>query len=74
MEQRYPYYIKWDKDIMVVLHIYGPRAISLPLCNHLYTESESLDMEMDIGSSYYNNSVIGKILLEQWSQKKMQLW
>ena len=29
---------------------------------------------MDIGRSHWNNGVSGKIMLEQWYQRKMQSW
>ena len=41
MGQRYPQYTIWEKNIIVILHIYGDRAIYLFFYNHQDTESES---------------------------------
>ena len=40
MEQQYPYSIELVKNIVVILHIYGARAISLLFHDHQHTESE----------------------------------
>ena len=29
---------------------------------------------MDMGRSHWDNGVSGKIMMEQWCQRKMQLW
>ena len=47
MGQQYPYPTRWVKNVLVVIHIYGARAILLLFCNHQDTESES--QAMDIG-------------------------
>ena len=46
MGQQYPYSIKWVKTVVVILHIYGARAIFLLFCNHQETESESREMKI----------------------------
>ena len=40
MVQQYPFPTRWEKNIVVVLHIFGARAISLLFCDHQDTESE----------------------------------
>ena len=34
MGQRYPYYTIWEKNTVVIIHIYGARAIFLLFCDH----------------------------------------
>ena len=47
---------------MVVLHIYGPKAISLLFCNHPDTESESWDMEIGVAGPILPKKYISKAL------------
>ena len=39
--QLYPYSTIWEKNVVVILHIYGEIAIFLLFCDHQDTESES---------------------------------
>ena len=48
MGQLYPYYTRWEKNIVVVICIYGARAIFLLLFDHQDTESEYSEIEMNI--------------------------
>ena len=47
MGQRYPYYRRWEKNIVVVIRIYGSLAIYLLFCDYQDTELEP--REMNIG-------------------------
>ena len=47
MGEQYPYYKRRDKNIVVVLHIYGTSAIFLLFCDHQDTEYESLEMDQN---------------------------
>ena len=40
MGKRYIHSTKWEKNVVVILHIYGDRAISLLCCDHQGTESK----------------------------------
>ena len=42
--QWYPYSIIWEQNIVVIIHIYGARAISLLFCDHQDTEYESCEI------------------------------
>ena len=44
MGQRYTYDTRWEKNIMVIIHIYGARAILLIFFVCQDTESESQEM------------------------------
>ena len=46
MGQRFLYSTRWVKIIVVFLHVYGPLAIFLLICDHQDTESESYRMEI----------------------------
>ena len=45
MGEQYPYYTRREKNIVVVLHIYGTLAIFLLFCDHQDTEYESREMK-----------------------------
>ena len=47
MGQRCPYSTKWVLKVVVILHIYGARAIFLLFCNNQDTESGSQEIEID---------------------------
>ena len=49
MGQRYPYPTRWGKQIVANIHIYGARAIFLPIYDNHDTESEL--REIKIGGS-----------------------
>ena len=40
---------------MLILHIYGARAIFLLFCNHQDTESESREMEIGVAGLIFTN-------------------
>ena len=44
MVQLYTYYTIWEKNIVVIIHIYGARAIFLLFYYHQDTESESQEV------------------------------
>ena len=46
MVQGYPYPTRWVGKIMIILHIYGPKANFLLFCDHQDTESESREIEI----------------------------
>ena len=46
MGQRYPYFTRWEKHIVVIIYIYWALAIFLLFYDHLDTESESCEMEI----------------------------
>ena len=48
MGKLYPYSTGWKKNIVVVLHIYGARPMSLIFFYHQDTESESCEMEIGV--------------------------
>ena len=47
---------------MAIIHIYGTIAISLQLCDHQDTESESCDKEMSTFQSMFTQKKISKDL------------
>ena len=49
--QRYPYYKKWEKHIVIILHIYGAIATFLLFCDHQDTELEKREMVIDVFQS-----------------------
>ena len=51
MAYQYTYYTRWEKNVVVILRIYGARAISLLFCNHQDTEPESQEMEIGAAGS-----------------------
>ena len=46
MGKQYTYSTGWENIIVVVIHIYEVRAISIPYSNHEDTESESGEIEI----------------------------
>ena len=62
MEQLYPYYTRWGGNILVFLHIFGTVAISLLLCDHQDTESESWGIEMSISQLIFTQKISHPIL------------
>ena len=46
MGQLYPYSTKWEKNIVVILHIYGAGDILLLFCNHQDTAYPSRETEI----------------------------
>ena len=61
-EQRYIYSTRWQKNIVVILHIYGARAILLLFCDHKDTESESREIGMSIYQTIFTHKTIPKAL------------
>ena len=39
MSQLYPYYTRWEGNVVLIIHIYGARAIFLLFCDRQDTES-----------------------------------
>ena len=58
MVQQYPYYTRWVKTIVGVLHIYEALAIFLLFCNHHHTESESREMEIGVSGPVFTHKYI----------------
>ena len=58
MVQQYPYYTRWVKTIVGVLHIYEALAIFLLFCNHQDTESESQEMEIGLAGPIFTPKII----------------
>ena len=52
MGQQYPYSTRWEQNIVAIIHIYWGRVISLLLCDHQETESESYEMEIGVAEKY----------------------
>ena len=48
MGQQYPYYRRWEQNIVAIIHICWGRVISLLFCDHQETESESCEMEIGV--------------------------
>ena len=46
--QQYPYSTRWENFFVVILHIYGDRAIFLIFCDHQDTESGLCEMDMGV--------------------------
>ena len=44
MVQRYPYFKRLEQNIVVIIHIYGDRAIFVLFCDQQDTESESYEI------------------------------
>ena len=57
MGQLYPYYAKWVKTIVAILHIYGARDVLLLFCDHQDTESELLEVEIGAAEIIYNRKI-----------------
>ena len=53
MGQQYTYSTRWKQNIVVVIHIYGVRAIFLLYYNHQDTESESQGIKISIAGPIF---------------------
>ena len=60
--QLYSYYTRWVSTIVVILHIYGPRAIFILFCNYQDTEFESGEMKSVAAATIFTK----KIYNAQW--------
>ena len=65
MGQQYPYSTRWVKIIVVVIHIYGGRAIFQLFCDNQDTESNSCEMEIGVSGPIFTHKNI-KVLIGQW--------
>ena len=48
MHQQYPYYTIYNGEIVIIILIYGTRAIYLLLCDNQYTKYEQQEIDMGI--------------------------
>ena len=55
MGQQYTYLTRWEENMLVVLHMYGTRAIFLIFCDHQDTEYESCEIEISISHPILNH-------------------
>ena len=62
MGQKYAYHTRWEKNIVVVLHNFGARAIFLLFCDHQDTDSESCEIKMSISEPIFTHKKISKAL------------
>ena len=62
MGQQYPYPTKWEKNIVVIIHIYGAIAIFLLFCVHKDTGSESCEIEISVTGPIFAQKKIVKAL------------
>ena len=46
MGQQYPSSTIWEREVVVILNIYGAKANFLLFCDHQDTESESREIEI----------------------------
>ena len=67
MEQQYPKSTRWDKNIMLTLHIHGALTIFKVLCNNQDIESELWDMEIGVAGPIFTKKNI-KGSMGQWYQ------
>ena len=65
MGQRYTYSKKREKHIVVILHIYGTRAIFLLFRGHQDTEYKWYEIEMSISKPIFTQKNT-KVIMGQW--------
>ena len=58
----YPYSTRCKRNFVLILHIYGARAIFLLFYYHLDTEYESCEIEMSIYQTIFRHDNIPKAL------------
>ena len=63
----YTYSIKWVKNIVVILHIYGARDIFLLFCDHQDTESESWEMEIGVTGPLFTHKNIKGSMVQRYT-------
>ena len=56
--EKYPYFTRWEKNIAVILHIYGARDIVLLFCVFKYTAPESYKIEIGVSGTIFNQKRI----------------
>ena len=60
MGQQYPYFKRLEQNIVVIIHIYGDRAIFVLFCDQQDTESESYEIEISTSQPIFAHNKIPK--------------
>ena len=66
MGQQYPYSTIWEKNIVVIIHIYGARAIYLLFCDYQEIAPESCEILMSIYQPVFNHKNISKVIWDNY--------